>query len=71
MKKFISQAELARKAKLSRARITQLVKLGTLNIVNGKLNAREALEAIRIRADRRRHWPQPNMGREMENFTTA
>jgi hypothetical protein len=55
-RKFITRAKLARKLRLSRSRITQLVQEGVIKTVDCQgrwIDGKTAVEAVRARLDRR------------------
>jgi hypothetical protein len=54
MARFITQSELARRVKLSRGRISQLVKEGVIRVTDGRVNSVESQKILRDRIDRRR-----------------
>ena len=64
MAKLITQAQFARKQKLSRGRISQLVKAGIIILVNGRVDPAQAEKAIKDKVNRSRQMdlelkPQP------------
>lgn len=54
MAKLITQSQFARRIKLTRGRISQLVKQGIILLTNGRVDPVQAENAIRNKVDRRR-----------------